>query len=73
KVSYADGEYTITLSSKNLAKDVFVEIPILGAKFSNNFFDLLPGETKVVTITSPELKESDKTAVTVKHLRQTYE
>ena len=73
KVSYADGEYTITLSSKNLAKDVFVEIPILGTKFSDNFFDLLPGERKVITISSPELKKSSKTDITVKHLRQTYE
>ncbi|HTN69426.1 MAG TPA: glycoside hydrolase family 2 protein [Dysgonamonadaceae bacterium] len=71
-LTYADGEYTIILSSKNLAKDVFVEIPILGAKFSDNFFDLLPGKKKVITILSPELKKSDKTNITVKHLRQTY-
>lgn len=72
-VTYADGEYTVTLLSKNLAKDVFVEIPILGAKFSDNFFDLLPGEKKVIIISSPELNKSTKTDITVKHLRQTYE
>lgn len=72
-VTYADGEYTLTLKSENLAKDVFVEIPILGAKFSDNFFDLLPGEKKVITITSPELMKLDRTNITVKHLRQTYE
>ena len=72
-ISYADGTYTVTLKSKYLAKDVFVEIPIQGAKFSDNFFDLLPGEKKVIIITSPELKKSAKTPITIKHLRQTYE
>ena len=71
-VSYNEGEYKVTLESDYLAKDVFVEIPIQGALFSDNFFDLLPGEKKVVTITSPELTKRDKTAITVKHLRETY-
>ncbi len=70
--TYADGKYTITLKSKYLAKDVFVEIPIQGAQFSDNFFDLLPGEKKVITITSPELLKSTKTPFTIKHLRETY-
>lgn len=72
-VKYADGKYTITLSSKKLAKDVFIEIPVLGAKFTDNFFTLLPGQKKVIEITSPELKAADKSNVTVKHLRQTYQ
>jgi len=71
-VKYADGQYTLTLSSAKLAKDVFVEIPVLGARFTDNFFDLLPGEKKTIVISSPELKAADRTAITVKHLRQTY-
>ena len=71
-VKYADGKYTVTLTSPKLAKDVFVEIPVLGARYTDNFFDLLPGEKKVIEITSPELKASLKTPVSVKHLRQTY-
>ena len=71
-VTYADGKYTVTLESKYLAKDVFVEIPIQGAMYNDNFFDFLPGEKKVITITSPELTKNDKTAITVKHLRETY-
>lgn len=71
-ISYQDGKYTVTLESKYLAKDVFVEIPIQGAMYNDNFFDLLPGEKKVITITSPELTEEGKTAITVKHLRETY-
>lgn len=71
-VKYADGKYTVTLSSKKLAKDVFVEVPVLGAKFSDNFFTLLPGKKKVIEITAPELKAKERTEVTVKHLRETY-
>ena len=71
-VVYEDGKYTVTLESNYLAKDVFIEIPVQGAMFSDNFFDLLPGQKKVVTITSPELAKDGKTAITVKHLRETY-
>jgi beta-mannosidase len=71
-VQYRDGEYRVTLSSKKLAKDVFVEIPVQGARFSDNFIDLLPGEKRVIVITSPELKAADKMPVTVKHVRETY-
>lgn len=71
-VQYRDGEYRVTLSSKKLAKDVFVEIPIQGARFSDNFIDLLPGEKRTIIITSPELRAVDKTPITVKHIRETY-
>ena len=71
-VVYEDGKYIITLESNYLAKDVFIEIPVQGAMFSDNFFDLLPGQKKTVTITSPELTKDGKTAITVKHLRETY-
>ncbi len=72
RVQYRDGEYRVTLSSKKLAKDVFVEIPIQGARFSDNFIDLLPGEKRTIVISSPELKAADKTPITVKHVRETY-
>jgi beta-mannosidase len=71
-VTYSDGKYIIILSSKYLAKDVFVEIPIQGAKFSDNFFDLMPGEKKTVVITSSQLKASEKTPISIRHLRETY-
>ncbi len=71
-VKYADGKYTVTLTSARLAKDVFVETPIMGAQFTDNFIDLLPGEKKVIEITSPELKAAARTPITVKHIRETY-
>ncbi len=71
-VKYADGKYTVTLTSKKLAKDVFIEIPILGAKFTDNFFTLYPGQKKVIEISAPELKKATKTEIKIRHLRDTY-
>jgi beta-mannosidase len=44
----------------------------MGAKFTDNFIDLIPGEKRIIEITSPLLKASDKTAITVRHIRETY-
>ena len=55
-----DGKYEVTLSARQLARDVFIEIPVQGARFTDNFFDLLPGQTKKVIITSDKLKKNEK-------------
>jgi len=55
-----------------LAKDVFVQIPYQGARFTDNFFDLLPGETHRIMITSPEIKKGINPEILVKHIRETY-
>ena len=73
KVKQTDGNCEVTLSSPKLAKDVFVEIPIQGARFTDNFFDLLPGEHKKIVISSPQIKKNEKVAVNVRHIRETYE
>ncbi len=72
KVKQENGKITLTLSSKRLAKDVFIEFPVQGAKFSDNFYDLLPGEKRVITITAPKIKQNEKYEISVKHLRETY-
>ena len=72
KVKQLDGKCVLTLSSPKLAKDVFVQIPVQGARFTDNFFDLLPGENKKITITSPEIKKGESLNITVKHVRDTY-
>ena len=72
KVKQMEGSCEVTLSSRQLAKDVFIEIPLQGVRFSDNFFDLLPGETKKVVITSPLIKKNEKLEVNVKHIRDTY-
>jgi beta-mannosidase len=67
-VEYGDGYCDVTLSTPHLAKDVFIEIPVQGARFSDNFFDLLPGETRTIRISSPALNPAEKTTITLKHL-----
>ena len=62
----------LTLLSPALAKDVFIEITLQGARFSDNFFDLLPGERKTVVITSPQIKKGEEIHLTIKHIRETY-
>ena len=44
----------MTLKADKLARDIFIEVPVQGVHFSDNFFDLLPGQRKKITITSPE-------------------
>lgn len=73
KQKQADGSCELTLTSSKLAKDVFVEVPIQGARFSDNFFDLLPGDSKKITITSPLIKKNEKLELRIKHIRETYE
>lgn len=73
KVKQMEGRCEVTLSSSRLAKDVFVQIPVQGARFSDNFFDLLPGETKKITVTSPLIRKGEQTNITLKHVRETYD
>jgi beta-mannosidase len=42
-----DDGYKISLTSKNLAKNVFLSCEIDGF-FTDNYFDILPGRTKTV-------------------------
>ena len=44
----------MTLKTDRLARDIFVEVPVQGVRFTDNFFDLLPDQRKKITITSPE-------------------
>ena len=69
KVKQQDGKCEVTLSAKQLARDIFVEIPYQGARFSDNFFDLLPGQTKKITITSDEIKKGEPVTLKIRHLK----
>ncbi len=67
-----NGRCEVTLWSSRFAKDVFMEVPIQGARFSDNFFDLRPGEKKTVVISSPAIRKGEKIGLKIKHLRETY-
>ena len=54
KVKHKDGVCEVTIRADKLARDVFIEVPVQGVRFTDNFFDLLPGQKKTVRITSPE-------------------
>ena len=64
---------TLTLTTDCLAKDVFIEIPTQGADLSDNFFDLLPGERKVVTIDGADITPEAVTRIRIRTLTDTYE
>lgn len=64
--------YELTLTSKKLAKDVFVEIPVQGALFDDNFFDLIPGTRKVVRIELPDKQDLSISDIKLNHIRATY-
>lgn len=72
KLKVSDGSCEVTLSASKLAKDVFVQVPYQGARFTDNFFDLLPGEKRKIVITSPEIKKGVEPEITIKHIRETY-
>ena len=69
KVKQQDGKCEITLSTKQLARDIFIEIPIQGARYTDNFFDLLPGQTKKITITSDQIKKVEPVEFKIRHLK----
>jgi beta-mannosidase len=47
-----DSTYQVTLKSKALAREVWLSLAQGDGFFDDNFFDLLPGETKVLTFKS---------------------
>ena len=68
KVKQLDGKCEVTLSTKQLVRDIFIEIPFQGARFSDNFFDLLPGQTKKIVISSDEIKKGEPVGLKIRHL-----
>ena len=72
KMKVMDGVCEVVLKSAGLAKDVFIEVPVQGARFSDNFFDLLPATPRKVVITSPVFKKGGQAEIKINHLRNTY-
>ncbi len=72
KISKTENGYTIELSSKTLQKDVFLYSSIQG-RFSDNFFDLFPNETKVVFMQSNSESLKNLKLITMNQIVQTHE
>ena len=61
---------TLELTCARLAKNVFLQLD--GCHFSDNFFDILPGETVTVTIETDIPADEIKDRLGIKTLRDTY-
>lgn len=64
-----DGKCEVILKADQLARDVFIEVPYQGTRFSDNFFDMLPGQTRRITITSPKIKRNEPVDLKIRHLK----
>jgi beta-mannosidase len=53
----AEGGARIAVRSSKFAKDVYLSIPGVDGRFSDNFFDLLPGEAKAVDFRPAQAKD----------------
>ena len=72
QVKIKDGVCELTLKSNALAKDLYIEVPIHGVRFSDNFFDLLPKKSRKIVITSPLIKADEPLEIKIKHLQSIY-
>jgi beta-mannosidase len=64
--------YQVTVRSKELARNVYVSLGDLDAKFSDNYFDLLPGEPVTITIKSAATPDQIKQALKVTSLTEAF-
>lgn len=62
-----DKTWELVLHSPSLVKDLFIEVDVLGAQFSDNAFDLLPDEERILTITLP-VADAARPTVRLRHL-----
>lgn len=61
KVKCKDGEAEIYVKTNTLAKDVLLDLAWHGVRFSDNCFDLMPGENKKIIVKSDKIKAGMKT------------
>lgn len=63
--------YALTLESTNLAKNVYLSTDVDG-RFSDNYFDLLPGERRTILFRTNRILDTPESAFRLKHLHETY-
>lgn len=67
-VTASGQSYQVTLRSTELARNVYVSVGGLDARFSDNYFDLLPGEPVTITIKSAGTLDQIKQALKITSL-----
>jgi beta-mannosidase len=70
-MAYVGDSIEISITSKNLAKNVFLCADSITDYFSDNFFDVLPGQTVVVSIPVTNTNIENLKALKVLHLFMT--
>jgi len=66
------GDDTLTLQSSQLARSVYISFGDLDVESSDNYFDLLPGESAAVTLKSTATIDQLKRALKVTSLTEAY-
>jgi beta-mannosidase len=72
ETSGAKGSYTIRISSSVLARSVYLSFGDLDVKLSDNYFDLLPGETAEIQAQSSATLDALRKQMTVISLRDAF-
>jgi beta-mannosidase len=65
-------DYTVTLQSSKLARSVYLSFGDLDVHASDNYFDLLPGETASVVLKSSATLDQLKGALKIMHLTEAF-
>jgi beta-mannosidase len=71
-VSKTGDAYIITLQSAKLARSVYLAFGDLDVQASDNYFDLLPGETATITLKSPATLDQIKGGLKVTSLTDAF-
>lgn len=72
EIAPAEGGFDVTLSSDVFARGVFMSIDGIDNFFSDNYFDLLPGEKVTVRVTTPLSQTSFAKQLKVQSIREAY-
>jgi beta-mannosidase len=64
--------FQVTLRSTELARNVYISLGDLDARFSDNYFDLLPGEPVTITIKSAASLDQIRQALQVTSLMDAF-
>ncbi|HTV58320.1 MAG TPA: glycoside hydrolase family 2 protein [Verrucomicrobiae bacterium] len=64
-LSQSGDAYTLKLSSNVFARDVYVSLGDYDATYSDNYFDLLPGQSVEITIKSPATLDQLRSALKI--------
>ncbi|MEO8085468.1 MAG: glycoside hydrolase family 2 protein [Bacteroidota bacterium] len=67
-----NGDFVLTLSANTLVKNLFLDIKDADAHFSDNYFDLLPHESKVVSFHPGITIDEVRRKVIIRSLADTY-